>query len=190
VHPPVATDFFTPDGRASSSEFLVVSALVPYKRIDVAIESCRRLRVPLTVVGTGPERERLEAAAGPDVRFLGWQSDDQIRALYRRSAAVILPGVEDFGIVPIEAQACGCPVVALDAGGARETVVDGVTGVLVPESTPEAFADALASMGRRRFAPDTLREHARQFSKERFLAGFSEAVAEAVRAKREQRTTD
>jgi glycosyltransferase involved in cell wall biosynthesis len=180
VYPPVDTDFYSPSGSDRSPAFLIVSALVPYKRLDVAIEGCRRAGVPLTIVGTGPERARLQALAGPDVRFLGWQPDDAIRELYRTSAAAILPGVEDFGIVPVEAQACGCPVVALDAGGARETVVDGVTGALVPEPSPDAFAEAIARVRTSVFDPDPIRANALRFSRQNFAAAFREAVADAL----------
>ena len=180
VYPPVDTEFFTPDGRSSSPTFLIVSALVPYKRLDVAIDACRRLGAPLKIVGTGPELERLRAIAGRDVEFLGWQSDQQIRALYRSSAAALLPGTEDFGIVPVEAQACGCPVVALDAGGARETVVDGQTGVLVPESTAEAFAEGLSRARQAAFDRDAVRANALRFSRASFMSSFQAAVADAV----------
>jgi glycosyltransferase involved in cell wall biosynthesis len=180
VHPPVETDFYTPAGRAASSTFLIVSALVPYKRIHIAIEACRRLGRRLRIVGTGPELPRLRAIAGPDVEFLGWQSAEQIRALYRASAATLLPGVEDFGIVPVEAQACGCPVVAVDAGGARETVVDGVTGVLVPESTPEVFASGLTRALETSFDLHAIRQNALRFSRARFLDAFQAAVGEAL----------
>ena len=143
VYPPVDTDYYTPQSRAESQNFLIVSALVPYKRLDVAIDACRRLQAPLRIVGTGPERERLERRAGGGVEFLGWQTDEQIRELYRSSRATLLPGTEDFGIVPVESQACGTPVVALNAGGARETVIDGETGVLVDGTSVEAFAGGL-----------------------------------------------
>jgi glycosyltransferase involved in cell wall biosynthesis len=158
----------------------VVSALVPYKRLDLAIDACRLVNAPLTIVGTGPERGRLEASAGPGVRFLGWRSNDEIRDLYRRSTAAVLPGVEDFGMVPVEAQACGCPVVALDAGGAAETVVDGRTGVLVSESSAAAFADGLDRVRTSTFEESTLREHALAFAPERFRAAFQAAVAAAI----------
>jgi glycosyltransferase involved in cell wall biosynthesis len=180
VYPPVDTDFYTPEGRAGSPAFLIVSALVPYKRVDLAIESCRRAKVPLNIVGTGPELARLQSIAGPDVRFLGWQTDEQIRGLYRSSAATLLPGIEDFGIVPLEAQACGCPVVAVDAGGARETVVDGVTGVLVPGPSPESFTDGLSRARETAFDPDVLRANALRFSRPQFMATFEQAVSEAV----------
>ena len=180
VYPPVDTAFYTPDGRPVSPSFLIVSALVPYKRLETAVRACRRVGASLRIVGTGPERERLEAVAGPDVEFLGWQSDEQIRDLYRSSAATLLPGVEDFGIVPVEAQACGCPVVALDAGGARETVVDGSTGVLVRDGSVEAFADGLQAAARARFDRSAVRANALRFSREVFLGAFRRAVDEAV----------
>jgi glycosyltransferase involved in cell wall biosynthesis len=183
VYPPVQTAFYRPadDHFAARSGFLVVSALVPYKRVDVAIDACRAIGAPLSIVGVGPELARLEAAAGPEVRFLGWRSDDEIRELYRRSEAVILAGVEDFGIVPVEAQACGCPVVALAEGGSSETVIEGETGVLVHGRTSDAFAEALDRARRLRVDPDRLRQHALTFSRERFLTNFSAVVDDAVR---------
>jgi glycosyltransferase involved in cell wall biosynthesis len=184
VYPPVDTDFFTPESRSSSRGVLIVSALVPYKRLDVAIEACRRLSAPLTIVGTGPEELRLRALAGPDVRFLGWQSDEQIRALYRASTATLLPGTEDFGIVPVESQACGTPVVALNDGGARETVIDRSTGVLVDQPTADAFADGLNRLLGTPMDPATARANALRFSRQQFMASFRQAVDEAVREKK------
>ena len=182
VYPPVDTDFYTPDGRAGSPNFLIVSALVPYKRLDLAIEACRRVRVPLRIVGTGPELPRLQALAGGDVEFLGWQPDAEIRQLYRAATAVLLPGVEDFGIVPVEAQACGTPVVALNEGGAAETVVDGVTGTLVSERTPAVFADALAATLGTTFDGDAIRANALRFSRQEFFRSFTAAVDQALAA--------
>ena len=168
VYPPVDTDFFHPDGAAADRFALVVSALVPYKRIDVAIAACGRARVPLTIVGDGPERAALERAAGGNVRFLGHRTNEEIRELYRRAAVTLLPGEEDFGIAPLEAQACGRPVVALGRGGALETVRDGETGVLVAELSADAFADAIATAVDRRFDSAAVRRHAEQFSRARF----------------------
>jgi glycosyltransferase involved in cell wall biosynthesis len=182
VHPPVDTDFYTPDGRTTSSAFLIVSALVPYKRVDLAIEACRRLGAPLRIVGTGPELPRLQGLAGASAEFLGWRTNEEIRQLYRSSAAVLLPGVEDFGIVPIEAQACGCPVIALDAGGARETVLPGLTGLLVPDQRADTWADALAGVPRTEFDPQALRTNALRFSREAFRASFTRELHEALRA--------
>jgi glycosyltransferase involved in cell wall biosynthesis len=155
-----------------------VSALVPYKRIDVAIAACARAGVPLTIVGEGPERAALERIAGPATTFLGRVPDETIRDLYRRAAVALLPGEEDFGIVPLEAQACGRPVVALARGGALETVRPGETGVLVDELSPAAFADAIADAVERRFDRAAIRAHAEQFSRARFGDEMAALVAE------------
>ncbi len=168
VYPPVDTEFFQPDAVVPERSALVVSALVPYKRVDLAIEACRIAGVPLTIVGDGPERAHLERLAGGSARFLGRRTDDEVRALYRRSAVTLLPGEEDFGIVPLEAQACGRPVVALGRGGARETVVDGETGVLVEEPSAAAFADGIRHAIDRRFDSTAIRRHAEAFSRVRF----------------------
>jgi glycosyltransferase involved in cell wall biosynthesis len=183
VYPPVATDFYTPESRSSARGFLIVSALVPYKRLDVAIEACRRLAAPLTIVGTGPEEARLRALAGPDTRFLGWLPDEEIRTLYRSAAATLLPGTEDFGIVPLESQACGTPVVALGDGGARETVVDGETGVLVAEPTVEAFTAGLNRATEASFDPAAARANALRFSKEQFVTSIKAALNDAITEK-------
>jgi glycosyltransferase involved in cell wall biosynthesis len=171
VYPPVDTEFFRPASGDSSTpdrSALVVSALVPYKRIDLAIEACRQANVALTIVGDGPDRARLEQSAGSGVRFLGRLPDENVRALYRRSAVTLLPGEEDFGIVPLEAQACGRPVVALARGGSLETVVDGVTGLLVDDPSPSAFADAVARALDHRFDAGVIRAHSERFSRTRF----------------------
>ena len=171
VYPPVDTEFFTPDAAHAERFALVVSALVPYKRIEVAIAACRRAGVPLKIAGDGPDRAALEreaASIGADVQFLGRVSDEDIRALYRRAAVTLLPGEEDFGIVPLEAQACGRPVVALGRGGALETVVRGETGLLVDTSGPEAFADAIVEALGRSFDAGAIRAHAQRFSRARF----------------------
>jgi glycosyltransferase involved in cell wall biosynthesis len=181
VHPPVDTEFFHPDAAPPERFALVVSALVPYKRIQVAIAACRLAGVPLRIAGDGPDRAALEreaASAGADVRFLGRLSDDGIRELYRRAAVTLLPGVEDFGIVPLEAQACGRPVVALGRGGARETVVPGETGLLVDETGPDAFAEAIAQAVDRPFDATAIRRHAQQFSRARFGDQMAALIAE------------
>jgi glycosyltransferase involved in cell wall biosynthesis len=184
VYPPVDTGFFRlPDEVGTPAGFVIVSALVSYKRVDLAIEACRRAGVPLTIVGRGPQEARLRAMAGPDTRFLGWRSDEEIRDLYGRATAVLLPGVEDFGMVPVEAQACGAPVVALGEGGACETVVDGVTGVLVAEATVEAFADGLGRAAGTPFDRAAIRANAERFSRQRFMTDFQTAVSAAVRDK-------
>jgi glycosyltransferase involved in cell wall biosynthesis len=184
VYPPVDTAFYrpgpSPAGEGGDRSFLVVSALVPYKRIDTAIEACRLAGVPLRIVGRGPEEARLRRLAGPDVEFLGWRTDEEIRELYRAAAAVLLPGVEDFGLVPVEAQACGTPVIALATGGACETVQDGVTGVLVQEDSAAGFAAALSRFRGVRLDPAAIRSSAERYSRERFMIEFQAAVAAAM----------
>ena len=197
VYPPVDTDFFQPaDGAGSPGKndsqcgpkfALVVSALVPYKRLELAIDACRLARIPLTIAGEGSERPRLERAvhyhngtpAGDGVTFVGRRADEEIRDLYRRASVVLMPGEEDFGIVPLEAQACGTPVVALARGGALETVVDGVTGALVADARPESFADAIRRTIDRRFDHAAIRAHAQRFSRARFIDEMRAVVAAA-----------
>jgi glycosyltransferase involved in cell wall biosynthesis len=168
VYPPVDTAFFRPDGGAPERFALVVSALVPYKRVDIAIDACGLAGVPLKIVGDGPDRAALERLSKGRAEFLGRLSDDEIREHYRRAAVVLLPGEEDFGIVPLEAQACGTPVVAFGQGGARETVVDKETGLLVEDLSPGAFADAITVALTGVFDRMAIRRHAEQFSRERF----------------------
>ena len=181
VYPPVDTAFYRPDpARSPEPYFLVVSALVPYKRVDVAIRACGSAGVALRIVGKGPEEPRLRRiaeTAGANVEFAGWLADEQIRDLYQGTRAVVMPGIEDFGIVPVEAQACGRPVVALAEGGAVESVVDGVTGVLVQDRSVEAFAAALRDVSSRPFDSAAIRRHAESFSKERFQHQFREQVS-------------
>ncbi len=182
VYPPVDTTFYRlpdPARRPTEPSFLVVSALVPYKRVEVAIAASRKAGVPLRIVGRGPEEARLREVAGPGVEFLGWRTDEEVRDLYAQSTAVLLPGVEDFGMVPVEAQACGTPVVALGQGGARETVEDGVTGILVDDDSTDGFAAALARAAAARFEPATVRRRAERFSRDRFREEFQAAVNDA-----------
>ena len=182
VYPPVDTALFRPSDKSPGAYFLIVSALVPYKRVDLAIRACAMARAPLRIVGTGPELARLREAAGPQVEFLGVLPDEQVRTLYQNAAGVLLPGVEDFGIVPVEAQACGRPVIALAQGGACETVVDGSTGVLVTEATASAFAAAIDQVRRGHFDTAAIRRHAVRFSRERFQTAFRQQVDQVVRA--------
>jgi glycosyltransferase involved in cell wall biosynthesis len=189
VYPPVETTFYTPapsgaprgpavnEGHATG--MLVVSALVPYKRVDLAIAAAKRAHLPLTIVGDGPERAALEAAAGDGVRFLGWCTNEEIRDLYRASLATILPGEEDFGIVPLEAQACGRPVVALGRGGALETVIDGETGVLV-EPGETALAQGLERAAGIAWDSARIRQHAERFSRDRFVREIEYAIDETM----------
>jgi glycosyltransferase involved in cell wall biosynthesis len=145
IQPPVNVNFYSPIPRVPRDEsYLVVSALVPYKRIDQAIAACTQSSRPLVVIGEGPERGRLESMAGPTVRFLGWQSDFVIGNYYRSCRALLFPGEEDFGIVPVEALACGTPVIALAKGGVAETVDDSV-GRTYAEPSAAALLAAITS---------------------------------------------
>jgi glycosyltransferase involved in cell wall biosynthesis len=182
IYPPVDTEFFRPDSVVPDRYALIVSALVPYKKIDLAIEACRRARVPLKIAGDGPDRAALERSASGDVEFLGRRSNEEIRELYRRAAVTLLPGEEDFGIVPLEAQACGRPVVAYGRGGACETVVPGETGFLADEATPDAFADAICRAIDTPFDVAAIRRHAERFSRERFANQIEAEIGASVHA--------
>ena len=188
VYPPVDTDFFTPDAARPRTHYLIVSALVPYKRVDIAIDACRRAGRPLIVAGDGPDRARLEARAESGVTFTGSISNEEIRDLYRSARAVLLPGEEDFGIVPVEAQACGTPVIALGRGGALETVVDGHTGVLASEPTADAFADAVLRAESIDWDRAAIRANAERFSHAAFTAEFAAIVQDALARRTELRT--
>lgn len=180
VYPPVNTAFYTPDGAQPDRDFLIVSALVPYKRLEIGIQAAARVGARLRIVGSGPDEGHLRAAAaacGAEVDFLGRRTDEELRTLYRAARALIFPGEEDFGIVPVEAQACGRPVIALRRGGALETVVDDLTGILVDEPSIEAFADAMDTAASRTFDTTAIRSHAERFSRERFIREIAAEVA-------------
>jgi len=186
VHPPVDTEFYTPDSSVPREDFfLLAGRLVPYKRPDLAVRAAARAGVPLVVAGDGRARADAERVAGPTVRFVGRVDDAGLRNLYRRCRAVLMPGVEDFGIVPVEAQACGAPVLALDAGGARDSVVPGVTGELVPvtdghDEEVAIWADRLAAFDGAAFDSRAIRRHADQFSRSRFRQAMDAVVRTAA----------
>jgi glycosyltransferase involved in cell wall biosynthesis len=181
TYPPVDTVYYAPEPGEREARALIVSALVPYKRVDVAIAACQRAGVPLTVVGQGPEQERLRATAGRDVEFVGSLTDAEVRQQYRTASVVLLPGEEDFGIVPVEAQACGTPVVALGRGGATETVIDGETGVLTEDGI-EAFAAGVRRALETRWNAEACRRQAERFSLDRFLVDMTHAVRDLMAA--------
>ena len=188
IYPPVRTDFFQP-GDGPGEAFLCVSALTPYKRLDVAVDAFTRLGWPLVVIGTGPEAAGLRRRAGPTVRFRGWQDDAAIRVAYARCRAFIFPGEEEFGIAPLEAMAAGRPVIAYGRGALTETGVDGLTGLFFHEQTPEALIDALRRFELTGWSPEKIRAHAARFGEAAFRAemrafvdGALAAGQEAVRA--------
>ena len=200
IPPPVDTDFFTPgddaaagargnghggNGHGGNGEppfDLVISALAPYKRLDLVLDAYRGTGRTIKIVGSGPEDARLRAQAPPEAEFLGRLDDAALRDLYRRCRAVLMPGVEDFGIVPLEAMACGKPAVAFAEGGGAETVVQGETGVLFHEATAASLRAAVDSLSGLRFNTATLRARAEAHSRAVFEARFRAFVEAALTA--------
>lgn len=186
IYPPVDTEFYTPSHQVREDFYLVVSALAPYKRFDLAIDACAKLGKKLVVIGSGQHLAKLKAGAGPNVQFLGWQPDEVIRDHFRRAKALLFPGEEDFGIVPLEAQACGCPVIGYARGGLTETVrplgqASEPTGVFFTEQTTDSLCEAIERFDNvsDRFDPRAARRQAVLFRKERFeaeLFGYLDAV--------------
>jgi glycosyltransferase involved in cell wall biosynthesis len=186
IYPPVDTDFFTPSSAPREDFYLCVSALAPYKRLDLAIEACNRLKRRLIVIGSGQDEKRLRRLAGATIEMLGWQSDEAIRDHYRRCRALLFPGEEDFGIVPVEAQACGAPVIALGRGGAAETVIDSnrapSTGLLFEEQSINCLIGAIESFERchERFDPIAMRQHALSFRTQRYETELASYLEQAL----------
>ncbi len=177
IHPPVDIARFRPAAN-HDDYYLIVSRLIPYKRIDLAVRAFNRLGLPLRIVGKGRDREALEAMAASNVEFLGYVPDEEIGTLYARCRALIFPGREDFGITPVEAQAAGRPVIAYGAGGALDTVVDGETGAFFHEPSPEALAEVVTS-----FDVETVDSLACRANAERFaVARFQREIRAAVEA--------
>ena len=176
VFPPVDTDRLRPAKDAHGDFDLIVSALVPYKRVDLAIDACTRLGYPLKIVGVGGEMAKLKKTAGSNVEFLGWQSDNTILGLYQNCRMLIFPGEEDFGIVPLEAQACGRPVVAFGRGGALETVAAGVSGVFFNEQTEDALIEAVSTCAATNWNGPAIRSHAETFATHNFISGLSKTI--------------
>lgn len=178
IYPPVDTTYFMPEDH-DEDYYLVVSRLTGYKRVDLAVAAFNHLGRPLRIIGDGPELRHLQSMARPNITFLGYQPRATVRQHLARCRALIFPGVEDFGIVPVEAQATGRPVIAYAAGGALETVVDGVTGILFPEQNPAALREAVERCERTVFDKQLIREHARQFD----AAHFAEQMGSFITTK-------
>ena len=181
IHPPVDTTRFRPSGEPPGDYFLVVSRLIPYKRVDLAVQACTRLNLPLLVVGDGRDRKSLERMAGPTVRFLGRVPHEEIVRLMQGCRAFLFPGLEDFGIAPVEAMACGRPVIAFAGGGALDTVVPGRTGEFFYEQTVDALVAVLQEFDPARYDPADCRSQAERFDtavfRQKFMA-FVEQVME------------
>ena len=185
IYPPVNVENI-PFSSERGDGFLVVSRLVPYKRIDLAVQACTQLGAPLTVVGDGRDRDQLRQAAGSTVRFTGHVSDDRARHELMTCRAFLFPGEEDFGITPVEAMAAGRPVVAYAGGGALDTVNEPETGRLFAPQTADALATALAQIDGAEFDHHRIREHARIFDTDTFRHQFSTLVEQAWHEHRSQ----
>jgi glycosyltransferase involved in cell wall biosynthesis len=178
VYPPVDTGRFSPVAQPGDS-YLVLSELMRHKRIDIAIEAFNKLRLPLTVAGDGPEARRLRRMAGPTINFTGRVSDDEAARLFATCRALVVPSVEEFGIVAVEAQAAGRPVLAVQAGGTCETVVDGVTGRFWSGDS-DALADAVLEFDPGSIDPAACVENAERFARAAFAEALPREVAEAL----------
>jgi glycosyltransferase involved in cell wall biosynthesis len=173
VHPPIDVSRFSPGPGVEGDYYLVASRLVPYKRVDLAVAATAKLGRKLVVVGAGPGLRDVQA---PHVDYRGHVSDAELLALMRGARAMIFPAFEDFGMAPVEMMACGRPVVAYAAGGALETVVEGVTGTFAHKQTPHAFAEAIQRLEQMQLDPQRIREHAQRFSQERFIDTLRDIV--------------
>ena len=179
IFPPVAVaDRFQP-APSHDDYFLSLGRLIPYKRVDLIVEACTRLNLPLKVGGAGRDRERLEKIAGPTVEFLGYVPDEDLPDLFARCKAFVFPGYEDFGITPVQAQACGRPVIAYGAGGALDTVIPGKTGLHFHEQTVEEVMDTLQQFDAAAFDPATIRDHALKFDR----AVFEQQINDFIQAR-------
>lgn len=182
IHPPVDTRRFASACSAGHEDyFLIVSRLVPYKRIDLAVRAFTELGLPLWISGTGRDRASLEALAGPTVRFLGRVPDEELAGLMARCRAFIFPGLEDFGITPVQAMAAGRPVIAFAGGGAPDYVVDGVTGAFFHQQTVEALVEAIRGFDHRAYDPAAIQAYAEQFDTNHFASKLRAYIAEQVR---------
>ena len=184
IYPPVDVDRFVPNAKPPEDFFLVVARLVPYKRVDLAVQAANRLGVRLVVVGDGPERSRLEGLAGPTVELRGWRTDEEIADLYARCRALLFPGLDDFGIAPVEAQAAGRPVIAYGRGGATETVVDDSTGVLFEEQSVDAVVEAVLTLQKLSFDPEVCRRNAERFDRGEFRRRLLRTIDREMRVAR------
>lgn len=176
VHPPVDVERIQPNGAPPEDFYLTVSRLVPYKRIDLAVQAATRLGRRLVVVGDGPERGRLETMAGPSVEFTGHLTDAEVASLLARCRAFLFPAWEDFGIAAVEAQAAGRPVVAFGRGGALDSVVDGRTGVLFEEQTVAGLVEGMLRFDRSHIDPQVCRSNAERFGASHFRERMSATI--------------
>jgi glycosyltransferase involved in cell wall biosynthesis len=176
VFPPVDIKRFNTNDTKQGDYMLVLSRLVAYKRFDLAVEACSKLGLKLIVAGDGPELKRLRSLAGPSIEFVGKPTDKEVARLFEGCKGFMFPGEEDFGITPVEAMACGKPVIAYGKGGAAETVVNGTTGILFDKQTVGSVAIALEEFGQKQWDSTLIRRRAEEFNEERFIREIHEVV--------------
>lgn len=177
ISPPVRCDLFN-ISETDGDYYFVISRLVGYKRFDLAVQACSELGKKLVVIGNGPEKERLEKLANENVTFLGRQPDEVVKKYMSECKALLFPGEEDFGIVPVEAQACGRPVIAYGKGGVLDTVIDGKTGVYFKEQTVESLKEAIIEFEKMNFDKNEIRKHALEFDEKVFQSKIKEYIEE------------
>lgn len=184
INPPVRCSMFD-ISKKDGDFYFVISRLVPYKRFDLAIQACKELGKKLIIIGDGPERERLEKLADGDknIIFMGKQSDEVVKKHLQECKALLFPGLEDFGIVPVEAQACGRPVICYGKGGVLDTVIDGKTGVYFQEQTVDSLKKAIKKFEKMKFDKKAIREHSLQFDEKEFNKKIKEYIEEKVKEK-------
>ena len=182
LHPPVQTSRFAP-GTVGDA-YVILSELVPHKHIDVAVQAFNRLGRPLLIVGDGPDERRLRRLAGPTVRFAGRLSDAEVAAALRSAKALVVTAKEEFGIAAVEAQAAGRPVIALDEGGVRETLLDGLTGTFYPGNDPDALAEAVARFDADAVDPQVCVDNAERYDEAHFRHGIRAIVERARQSDR------
>lgn len=182
IYPPVDTKIFEPKQPHDSSEYLLVSRLVGHKRVDIVIDAFNELKLPLIIIGDGKQKRQLQKRAGDTISFVDHSlTDKQLATYYQNSKALVFAGEEDFGIVSLEAQACGTPVIAYNACGYSETVRDGVTGILYNDQTKQSLMEAIEKFQHMTFDIMKLRKHAQRFSSETFLSTMSRFVDTSYR---------
>lgn len=183
VYPPVSQRFFDAPVLPQSERgdyFLALGRLVPYKRFDLLIEAANTLRIPLKIAGSGQDFSRLSRMAGPSVELLGYVPDAMLPSLYGSAKALLFPQLEDAGVTPLEAQACGTPVIAFGKGGALDTVKNGKTGMFFSEQSVDSLRGVLDEFATKQFEPQTIRTHAKEFASDRFRAQISAIVEDAA----------
>ncbi len=189
IYPPIDTHFFTPSSSLERDDFfLAVGALVAYKRIDLVVQAFNTLNRRLIIAGAGPELKKLRGMAKSNIDFIGWVSDEKLRRLYQTAKGLVFPAREDFGMVAVEAQACGCPVIAFSAGGSLETVEDGLNGILFAEQSADDLVRAIRRFEMMSWPEGRIRHQVEMFSREAFKTGIRKVIDERRQARQERRS--